>query len=562
MVSRSFIAGIAASLALICAAMAASAFAGQYHVYSCRMPDGSAAPVDGWSGSKSGPYTYAENTCAQGGALIAALGDEPARTANTDLATWAFSAPAGETVAAASLWRAGDADGGAAINATFESWLAGPSNVSLFDGCVYVSGCFAGSGNSTQPFSSSNLVQVPEPNLGAHIYANASCGGVAEYRCPAEKADPSGYAAALFLYAADIVLEQPAGPTAANVAGELASAASVKGASAVSFTATDPGSGVYQAVFSVDGQVVQTSTVDENGGRCRDVGETGDGLPAFLYVQPCLQSVSADVPFDTTKLSNGEHHLVVSVTDAAGNAAPVLDRTITVANPPSPCAAGGASAAGSAGAGSGPQTTLSAGWKGTSKTTITSAFGRRQTVVGRLVNGGGAPIQGAAIEVLATPSVPGGTPVAMASPRTQADGSFTLKLPAALSSRTLCLAYGPTPGGPAQATRTLSLKVHAGIALAISPRVVSVGHGISFRGRLLAGPVPPAGKQLVLEARSAGSGWLEFKVIRTNARGRFRAKYRFKFPGPANYSFRVLSEVESDYPFAAGTSNVVRVYER
>ena len=39
------------------------------------------------------------------------------------------------------------------------------------------------------------------------------------------------------------------------------------------------------------------------------------------------------MPFDTTGLSNGAHHLVVSVLDAAGNSAPVLDREIDVDNP-------------------------------------------------------------------------------------------------------------------------------------------------------------------------------------------------------------------------------------
>jgi len=66
----------------------------------------------------------------------------------------------------------------------------------------------------------------------------------------------------------------------------------------------------------------------------------------------------------------------------------------------------------------------------------------------------------------------------------------------------------------------------------------------------------------VLEARSQGSPWLEFEVIRTDARGRFHASYRFRFPGPAVYQFRVLSEPESDYPFAAGFSKVVAVRER
>src|SRR6202023_819136 len=102
----------------------------------------------------------------------------------------------------------------------------------------------------------------------------------------------------------------------------------------------------------------------------------------------------------------------------------------------------------------------------------------------------------------------------------------------------------------------------AGIALSVSPRVASIGRSIFFKGRLLARPVPPRGKQLVLEARSPGSPWIEFKVVRTDARGRFRAAYRFKFAGPADYRFRARSEAESDFPFAGGASNVVAVHER
>ena len=96
----------------------------------------------------------------------------------------------------------------------------------------------------------------------------------------------------------------------------------------------------------------------------------------------------------------------------------------------------------------------------------------------------------------------------------------------------------------------------------MSPHTTSVGRSIVFRGRLRGGPIPRGGKQLVLEARSPGSPWIEFKVVRTDARGRFRASYRFKFAGPANYRFRARSEPESDFPFAGGSSNVVAVHER
>ena len=157
----------------------------------------------------------------------------------------------------------------------------------------------------------------------------------------------------------------------------------------------------------------------------------------------------------------------------------------------------------------------------------------------------------------------GAKPVALASARTRPDGRFSVRVRATGPSRTLCLAYRGASGiGSPVATRKLTMRVRAVVVLHVTPRVASVGRSIRFRGRLRAGPVPPGGKQLVLEARAPGGTWLEFRVVRTNARGRFHAGYRFRFPGPARYQFRALSEPESDYPFAAGTSNVVGVFER
>jgi hypothetical protein len=540
-----------AGLALM--AVAADAQAGGYHVYTCRTPSGESAPADGWSGSVAGASVYAENTCGQGGALIAALG-QAKRTANTDIATWGFEAPAGESIAGATLWRAGDADGGAVVNAAYQFWLAGPTETDIFEECGAGLAC-PGRGNSGQPLSAENRVVVPAANLGSHLYVIASCGGVAKFNCKEGEHDANGYAAVVYLYAADLVLEQGGGPSAGNVGGELASAPVVQGASDVTFSAADPGSGVYEAVFRVDGRVVQSTVVDQNGGRCRNVGQTTDGLAAFLYVRPCPASVSADVPFDTTRVGNGSHHLIVSVIDAAGNGAPVLDRQITVSNPGVPGPANGTNASA--------QARLSASWKGTKKGRITRGYGRSETVDGRLSGPGGVPISGALIDVVATPAYVGAKPVTMASPRTGRDGRFSVHLRGGVSSRTLRIAYrGHLGDASPVATRTLALEVKAAIVLSVAPRTASVGRSIFFRGRLLGGPIPVGGKQLVLEARSPGGSWIEFDVIRTDARGRCHASYRFKFPGPADYQFRVRSEPESDFPFAGGSSNVVGVRER
>jgi hypothetical protein len=74
----------------------------------------------------------------------------------------------------------------------------------------------------------------------------------------------------------------------------------------------------------------------------------------------------------------------------------------------------------------------------------------------------------------------------------------------------------------------------------VAPRISSVGRRIFFSGALHGTPIPPGGKQLVLEARSSGE-WLQFDTISTGAKGRYHATYRFKFPGPIAYQFRVLS---------------------
>jgi hypothetical protein len=537
---------------------AGTATAGQYHLYSCRTLAGESAPADGWSGSVaagSAYDVYAKNTCAEGGALVAALGDQTTHATFIDTATWAFATAANETIAAATLWRAGYLHGSASEKATYQFWLAGPAQTRIFDECIYSQDC-AGQGDLAHPFSSANRISVPSASIGDHLFINVSCGGgLPASECENGFGDSHGYAAALYLYAADITLEQNNGPSVSGVGGELTSAPTLKGASDVSFSATDPGAGVYEAVFSVDGRVVQATVVNENGGRCRDVGQTADGRPAFLYVQPCLRSVSVDVPFDTTRVGNGVHRLTVSVIDAAGNAAPVLNRQIAVANPLAPGAANGTNASSRA--------TLAVNWKRTGKARLTCAYGRGQTIAGRLTGAGGTPISGAVIDLRVIPAYAGAKPLAVTSPRTGPDGRFSVKLAPGVSSRTLRFAYRSHLGDVVPvASRTLTLRVHAGIALSVSPRTASVGRSIFFRGRLRGRPIPRGGKQLVLEARSPGSRWIEFDVIRTDAHGRYRASYRFKFPGPADYRFRVRSEPESGYPFAGGSSNVVRVRER
>jgi hypothetical protein len=151
----------------------------------------------------------------------------------------------------------------------------------------------------------------------------------------------------------------------------------------------------------------------------------------------------------------------------------------------------------------------------------------------------------------------------VSSPISGTDGSFSVTIPANASSRTVTLAYREHLGDlEPVAVQTLNLTVRAGIRLSISPRVARAGTRIHFTGRLLGGPVPAGGKPIVLEARAGRGGWIKFNVVRSSRSGALRASYRFRFPGPVHYQFRAVSEAEADYPYAPGSSNVVRVLER
>jgi hypothetical protein len=572
--------------------------AGEYHVYSCRMPDGQAAPTDGWSGSTSGVSGSTKDTCATDGALLAALSDGTTHEVETDRATWTFNAPVEMMIATATLWRASNADGGWATNATYESWIAGPENkdveADVIDQCVAEFGCQTGAGNANAGMSSSNLVTVLPEYLGTHLYMNVSCAGSPKFACPSGKGDSNGYAAALYLYAADLVLDQSSQPTVTNVEGELATATTLSGTADLALHAEDPGSGVYQAVFTVDGAETGRTVLDENHGRCHDVGQTTDGLPAFLYLQPCPSNLNVDLPFDTTALADGTHHLVVSVTNAAGNSTVALDRKVTLANhPPAPTppqqitptpqqpsssgqtpttttkydpssspnaapqtqSGNGTNASGGA--------TLQVRWSATARTSLAGARGHAETAVGRLAAPDGAAIGGASIQVLLTPSFQGAPTHTLATARTAADGSFRVRLPAATPSSRITFAYSSHPAQPVpDITARLELTVAAQLTLRVAPRTSHVDGTIAFTGTLLGGPLPPGGKQLVLEARTPHSSWRQFKALSTIAYGHYRANYRFRLAGPITYEFRALSPKEADFPFAAGSSNVVRVHER
>jgi hypothetical protein len=557
----------------LCLAMVPPAAAGSYHDFLCEIPygphAGSPAPTEGVTFTTTGSFSEGGANCeSAGGEMMTRMDGAVEHSANGEGETARFTAPSGLSIGGFTLWRyeqIGNTKAYGPPVAGIEYGNAG-SNTPV-DACAQINGCST-NGSRSDRLSEGN--EVSKSNLGGITYIQwisvcADTGGT----CPAGPDTEED------VYAADIDLVDETPPTVSGVGGPLVSGATLSGTEGVSFGASDGQSGVYGGSLAVDGKTLVSQILNTNGGACESLNLTKDGQRSFDHAKPCLSSLSAGLSLNTGSLAPGQHSLELIVEDAAGNQTIAYNGTITVAGssqgaggvgagagvaigPGSPAAERGAPN----GANASDQAKLTARWTSTSKATRTSGYEQADRVSGRLTTTAGEPISGALLDVSATAADQGAKAASLASVRTGPTGAWTLTLPKGISSSALRFAYRSHVDDTIPvATATLTLRVHAGVGLRITPRTTSVGHTISFSGTLHGAPIPPGGKQLVLEA-SSGREWLEFRTITTDAKGRFHASYRFKFPGPIVYRFRVLSAHEAAFPFLAGSSNVVVVHER
>jgi hypothetical protein len=544
--------------------VASFASAGTFTALTCHDASGDGVGTRGWSvGAATGGYIVFGAGCADEGqgSFGLTMGPDPsAEYFNGDGSSMTYFVPAGLAIVAYSL------------------------QLRAFGGpCVVQSGqCANGFGEVFVDHTGQSDPNYDYRNLGYGAVAatvgaselsgvNSVSVGVGcdpgqnlAYPCSGA-ADPE--AQALVSGGAFTILDSTI-PSVTNVSGSLLAGGALTGTETINFTAADSGGGVYGATVLIDGRQVIREVPDTNDGLCVNLAPPSSATMVFAAPQPCRSVENISIPLDTTQLANGQHHLQVVVGDAAGDEATAYDDTISIANPGSP--AGSPIGPGSPAALRGPangmnasdQAKLTARWASTTKALRTVRYGQADRVTGRLTTQGGQAISGAELDVDQTPAdnrVP--TTHIIAEARTGSMGQWTLTLPRGISSSTVRVAYRSHQNDTIPvATAVLDLRVHAGIVLHITPRSTSVGRRILFSGVLHGTPIPPAGKQLVLEARSGGE-WVQFDTIRTAADGRYHASYRFKFPGPVAYQFRVLSRYEADFPFQDGTSNAVDVHE-
>jgi hypothetical protein len=264
---------------------------------------------------------------------------------------------------------------------------------------------------------------------------------------------------------------------------------------------------------------------------------------------------------DTTRVADGTYALRVKVSDAAKNERIVTLGTVTIGNgragAPStgPGPTGGFPPGTPNGENPSDRAKLTASFIRSRRLTLTTRYGSRATLRGRLVDDANRPIRNARVEVLETPAVKGARAIDKGGVRTRPDGTFRYTVARNATSRAIRLIYRTRHGDQQPAsTRNLALRVRARASLSVSLR----GGRVTYRGKVLSGTMPRGGKIVLIQGRSRGSAWQTFATRRARRGGAFSGRYRLRvrYPG-TRLQFRVVVPTESGYPFLSGSGSTV-----
>jgi hypothetical protein len=497
-----------------------------YRTSTCRGPDGRPAPSAFWTQGGEAPLTK-RDSCATGGALT--IGGSTGESGRSK-ATWTFSAPPATRIVAFTLYRTvrTAVGNGWAWNYSLFRDIDSETQGQYVETCWGLSGCPGVGDGSVSPAAAVGQTDVDTGAIVAFTDCNpAPC--------------PAGTTPSITIPRADFTLRDLADPTLTGTpSGDLIDTTQpLTGVRSVSFSASDQGGGVYQAVLEVDGVARAATTVDDNGGRCR---------PPFTGAVPCKPSASGTLSFDTATLPDGSHSFRLVITDPtqtnSASFGPVQVRTQNQTAECDPAVRPGASP-------------VLARLRGTSKSVVTRSSGRA-TVTGR-VAGAGA---GVPISLITRERRSGAPAVVTAVAVPAADGSFSLAVPPG-PSRRLRAARRVNPSDRYFiCSKALDVRVPARSTLKASPRSLRAGGRVRLTGRLLGGRVPSRGKLVDVQARELGR-WRTFATVRTSDSGAFSTRYRFRSGAPRRtYPMRVRIRPEAAYPFAVGYSKSVRVRVR
>jgi hypothetical protein len=528
-----------------CLGFAAPASAGTYDVSLCRGSNGAPLGSDGWARFDLERAGASADQCSVAmPRLLSTLAANKA-IADGDYVGWTFTAPAGTTIANYTLWRTFRAVHGWTSSGTFwaHAYFLGEDGRASFDslgveGCIeYSDGHCIPRGDPGSPLSNANRVSRSNVEV-KRLYATVECFAAAP--CP-----PTTTPGMLEIYAARIGLSDPNSPviTSGPAGPLLDSATPLTGEHALRFAVRDAGGGIARVGIVVDDRSVVSRALDVSSTRC---------VRPYTVVTPCPLNGDATLSLNTAQLANGRHTVQASVTDAAGNQTLSAPVTVTTLNGSQPN-----------GRGASRFVRLNA-WLRSKRDKPRRAavvpYGVTRFAEGRLTDAGGHPISGAVLQASSRVRRPGAKYVRTGTVTTSEDGRFAYRI-AKGPSRTIRFAYKAYTLDPAPVqTASVSLGVKAGIKLKLSPRRVTNGQKVGFKGKLRGGPARKGTRVtidvLVPDARRR----VPIGNVKADAKGRFKFAYRFRRTlVKARYRFQARLTPQPGYPYRGATSRRVSV---
>ena len=526
-------------------AVPAAASAGTYDVYSCTLPNGSPAPMEGWRSDKSSePRTLISNTCAAPapGAFGGALGD---RTVSYGRAGWFFTAPRSTTISNFTLFRTVHMVTGSYWSTVFAISYgvrgAGVDAQHFAEFCTPWASCWDRGSGSRDPFAVANRVSASGLEV-PQVIAEINC----KIDAPATSCDPGSDHGWFEIYSARFGLSDPYEPAFVSppVGPLLATDAPLEGEQSLRFSTTDRGSGIEKVGVAVDGALrLARPAIDPAASRCRR---------PFVALVPCPLSVNTTIAFDTAALPNGPHAIQASVIDASGNETRSDPVVVTTRNGSRPNGRGAS------------RFVKLAAWlrsrRAKQRASAVVPYGSVRTAEGRLTDAEGKPIGGAVLDVVANVDRPGAKDKRAGTVTTRDDGRYSYRIGRG-PSRELRFEYKAYTLDPAPVSSAkVTLGVRAGFRLKLAPRKVRNGQRVTFQGRLKGGPARKGTRVtidvLVPDARRR----VPIGNVRADAKGRFRFSYRFRRTlVKARYRFQARLVAQPGYPYRGATSRRVSV---
>ena len=545
---------VAAFVVAVITLWPSSAHAGTYDVYSCRLPDGSSAPVTGWS-SFGTAAIYAANGCASGGALTAEL---PSATLSAPVdAGWLFRAPTDTSIRGAWLRRSSvvpSSSNGQSIYyfaATFGTWppSVDSDDEGLIERCLSVPAgpqCDAVGAEQDPDDVSNELASIAAGaselivGVGCHRFSGDLCW---------QSSSPGSVR--LRVFASRLTLEDTFAP---EFSGEPVILDGSAGAPAsVAFVGIDRGSGVASATLKVDDRELSPSEL-----------LLAPPCPApYTNPVPCPLRRELVVPLAALGLAPGEHTLQAVLSDAAGNGARSKVVRVTVpANPPTLDAVPSLPTPGPVTA---PRFVRLRSWfAGKSRVTQrTLKFGQHATMAGVLTDAAGVPVASAALRVDERPIGAGARARPSATVRTDAKGRFSYRLRAG-SSRLVEVSYRTLASDPAPvAVARVTVRVRAGVTLRTSTKRVRNGTALRFSGRVLGERGIRRAIVTIYALARGPRPRIPVETVRARSDGRFSYTYRFgSITGPSVYRFEARVPKQTGFPYLEGASRRVTVHGR